>query len=110
MRFLPLVLVLMMHVRDVRVPVLQPRVPMVVGVRLAGWITRRVRMPVMLVVHMRVCMFHRLVPMLMLVMLGEMQPYADGHQETSCEQLDCQRLLQERQCGNRSQKWRAVEK
>lgn len=73
-------LVHVMHVRDVRVTMLQRLVPMSVGVRLAGWIVRCVVVLMVLVVHMRVRMLHRLVHMLMLVTLGKMQPDADGHE------------------------------
>ena len=47
-----------------------PLVPMRVGVWLAGWIIRRVDVPVMLVVHVRMGMLHRLMRMLVLVVLG----------------------------------------
>ena len=66
----------MMHVWHVRVSVHQPLVPVGVGVRLAGWIVRCVVVLMVFVVHMRVRMLHRLVHMLMLVTLGEMQPDA----------------------------------
>jgi hypothetical protein len=47
-----------------------PLVPMRVGVWLAGWIIRRVDVPVRLVVHVRMGMLHRLMRMLVLVVLG----------------------------------------
>lgn len=70
----------MMHVRDVRVPVLQSLVPVGVGVRLTGRIAGSVVVLVVLVVHMRVRMVHQLVRMLMLVMLCKIQPDSDSHQ------------------------------
>ena len=91
---------LMMHVRDVRVPVFQSLVPM--GVRMG--LTRRVawRMFVLMVrvVNVRVRMLHRLVHMLMFVMLRNMQPHADRHQQSGCKQLGGHRILQEHQCCN----------
>ena len=75
-----LVAVGVMHVRHVWVRVPHRDVPMVVRVRFACGIPRAVGVAMVLVVHMRVGMFHRLMSMLVLVMLGEMQPHANGHQ------------------------------
>jgi hypothetical protein len=69
----------MMHIRDVRVAMHQSLVPMGMSVGLAGGIIGRVLMLVMRVVDVRVQVLHRLVNMFMLVMLGEMEPHADGH-------------------------------
>ena len=70
----------MMHVGDMRMLVRQTRVPVGVGMGFAWWIVRQVRMLMMLVMHVRMLVLQRLVDMLMLVMLGQMQPHADGHQ------------------------------
>ena len=61
-------------------PVCQPLVPMDMGMRFARRITRRVFVLMVLIVRVRVRVLHRLVGMLMLVMLGQMQPHADAHQ------------------------------
>jgi hypothetical protein len=60
----------MVHVRYVSVSVLQPFVAMPVGVRLTRGIIRSMRVSMVLVVHVRVCMLHRLMHVLMLVILG----------------------------------------
>jgi hypothetical protein len=49
---------------------------------------------VVLVVNMRVCVLHRPVHVLMLVMLCQMKPYAHAHQQTRCKELDGQGLPQ----------------
>jgi hypothetical protein len=77
----------MMHVRGMRVPVLQSLVPVGMGVRLAGRIIGGVDVLVVLVMHVRMRMLHRLMHMLVLVVLGEMQPDTDGHQQAGDKQL-----------------------
>ena len=64
----------MMEVRVVRMPVDQAAVPMPMNVRLAWRVAGAVRVLMMLVVPMPVFMFHRLVKVLVLVPLGQMQP------------------------------------
>ena len=64
----------MMEVRVVRMPVDQADVPMPMSVRLAGRVADAVRVLMVLVVPMPVFMFHRLVKVLVLVPLGQMQP------------------------------------
>ena len=64
----------MMEVRVVRMPVDQADVPMPMSVRLAWRVTVAVRVMMMLVVPMPVLMVHRLVNVLVLVPLGQMQP------------------------------------
>jgi hypothetical protein len=63
----------MVHVRQMWVTVLQALVPVGVGVRLARRIVRRMLVLVMLVVDMGVHMLHRLVNVVMLVVLCEVQ-------------------------------------
>ena len=72
---------MMMHVRDVRVFVGEALVPMGVRVRLAGWIARCMIVLVVLIVHVWVRMFRRLVNMMVLVMLAKVQPHAEAHQQ-----------------------------
>jgi hypothetical protein len=76
-----------MEVRVVRMPVDQAVVPMPMTVRFAGRVAGAVRVLMMLVVPMPVFMVHRLVNVLVLVPLGQMQPEAEAHQTASNEQL-----------------------
>jgi hypothetical protein len=69
-----------MHIGNVRVLVLQALMPVAVGMGFARWIVRRMLMLVMLVMDMGVGMLHRIVNMLVLVVLGQVQPHADAHQ------------------------------
>jgi hypothetical protein len=73
-----------MHVRDVWVRVLQAPVSVGVGVRFSRRIVRQVLVLVMIIVNVRMHMLHRLMNVLVLVMLGQMQPHADGHQQARC--------------------------
>ena len=61
-----------MNVRIVRVPVRHRFVSMRMGVRLLPVPRERVRVPVMLVVHVRMRVLDGLVNMLMVVALGQM--------------------------------------
>ena len=61
-----------MDVRVVRVVVRHGLVPVRMRVRLAGWIARRVRVPVVRIVDIQVFVLHRLVMVLVLVPLGDM--------------------------------------
>ena len=61
-----------MNVRIVRVPVRHRFVSMRMGVRLLPVPRERVRVPVMLVVHVRMRVLDGLVNMLMVVTLGQM--------------------------------------
>src|SRR5215469_3262533 len=76
-----------MHVRQVRVPMSHR----LVLVRMRMWLAGRVRsfmgVSVMDVMHMRMCMNESLVKMLMLMMFGQVQPYANGHQGTRDKKL-----------------------
>ena len=68
-----------MHVRHVRVLMSQRLVLVRMRMRLAGRVRSFVGVLVMDVMHMRMRMNESLVKMLMLVMFGQVQPYADGH-------------------------------
>ena len=61
-----------MHVRNMRMPVTQPHMPVAMRVRFAGRVIRIMRVLMVLVMHMRVTVLHRLVCMLVFVMLGQM--------------------------------------
>ena len=56
--------------------------------RLAQRIFGRVLVPVMIIVHMKMIVLHRLVPVLVHVPLGEMEPETDRHEQRSREQTD----------------------
>ena len=85
----------MMHVRHMGMQVPQPGMPMRVYMRFARRVVRQVLVPVMRIVHVSMRVLHRLMLMLMLVMLGKVQPDTNAHQETGCEKLDGQRLAKE---------------
>jgi len=68
-----------MHVRHVRVLMSQRLVLVRMRMRLAGRVRSFMGVLVMDVMHMRMRMNESLVKMLMLVMFGQVQPYADGH-------------------------------
>ena len=72
--------VLVMHVGRVRMFVLEPAMHMEMRMRLRR-VFRTVRMLVVLVMHVRMCVRHRLVDMFMFVALGEVQADAKHHQQ-----------------------------
>jgi hypothetical protein len=77
------VIVPVVDVRIMSVCVHERLVSMPVSVRNRvrnGWVGGIVRVPMMLVVHMRMVVLHRFVQVLMLVPLCEMQPDACRHQ------------------------------
>ena len=67
------------HVGHVRMPMTQALVAVRVRVRLARWIIDPMRMLMVLVVDVPVRMLHRRVLMIVRVVLGEVQPYAEAH-------------------------------
>jgi hypothetical protein len=71
----------MVHVGHMRVRVTHRRMLVEMRVRLAGRIERAVRMAMVLVMNMRMGVRHRLVPVLVRVLLGQVQPHADRHQD-----------------------------
>lgn len=83
-----------MHVRDMRMLVLQPLMPMDVGMRLPPWIAGRVHMLMVFIMHVGMRVLHRLMNMLVLVMLGQVQPHTDTHQKSCPDQLPGHRLAQ----------------
>jgi hypothetical protein len=82
-----LVLVLVMHVGNVGVLVLKALVPMRMRMRFARRSVRRVLMLVMLVMDVGMLVLRRHVYVLMLVVLGQVQPHPDCHQQTCGNQL-----------------------
>lgn len=73
-------MMLVMHVRHVRVPVLEAAMLVRMRVGLARRIVGAMLVLVMRVMCMRVRVREHLVLVLMLVILGEMQPHSNGHQ------------------------------
>ena len=73
---------------------------------LTGWIARLVRMLMMFIMNMGVVMNHRRMDMPVLVVLGEMEPDTDRHQQTGRYELPGHRLRQQDHGRDRPQKWR----
>jgi hypothetical protein len=77
----------MVKVGIVRMTMHKRRMPMPMGMRLAGWIAQDVFVLVVRVVPMPVLVLHRFVRMLMLVLLGQMHPEAESHQAAGDDKL-----------------------
>lgn len=77
----------MVHVGQVRMLVAQARVPMPMGVRLAGGIIGPMHVLMVGIVDVAVGMLHRLMLMLVDMNFSKMKPDANGHQDTCRSQL-----------------------
>ena len=75
-----------MQVRIVRMLVQKPRVRVPVAVRLAGRRVGRMLVLVMDVMHVAMLMLERLMQMLMIMRLGEVQIDANAHQQRSADE------------------------
>jgi hypothetical protein len=84
-----------------RVLVHERHMPVAMRVRLARGIAGHVFVPVMFVMRMAMFVLEGLVPMLVLMRLGEMQRDADRHQSARDDELSCQRLAEQ---GDRDQR------
>ena len=73
-------IVAVMQVRVVRMAVRHPAVAMRMRVRLVSLPREAVPMLMVIIVRVRMRMLHRLVHVLMLVALREVQPYAERHE------------------------------
>lgn len=80
-----------------------------VCVRLAGRISRLVGMLVVFIVHVGMRVLRRLVNMMVLVMLAQVQPHTQAHQHTSQRQLTGKGLLQKCQGRDSAEKGRGRE-
>ena len=81
-----------MHIRHMGMCVSQPDVLVKMSVGLAMWVHGVVRMPMVFVVHVRMCVGHRLVNMLVLMTLGQVQPNPYCHEDTGNGELRSNRL------------------
>lgn len=72
--------VTMMHIGVVWMPMHQPDVLVLVGMRLTGRIVRRMIVLVVFVVPVPVFMLHVIMKVVVCVDLGQMQPKPRGHQ------------------------------
>ena len=102
-------LVNMVHVRRMRMGVAHRAMLMEVRVRLARRVERAVRMLMMLIVHMRVRVRHRLVSVFMLVPFGEMQPYSRRHENARDDELRRNRLAEHHNRNRAAEKRRGGE-
>ena len=77
-----------------RVPVDQAGVPVDVDMRFRRrpW---SMAVLVVLIVHMNVLMLHRLMGVLVMVLLGQVEPEPDGHQRTTSQERYRDRLAQQ---------------
>jgi len=91
----------------VRVHVPHRLMPVHVGVRLHD--RPIVGMPVVLVVDMSMFVFERVVLMLMIVPLGEVQVEANGHQRTCKHELQRERVPEDGHGQQRADEWRQRE-
>ena len=84
----------MMHIRHVRMRMLEPAMRMEMSVRLTGRFRSAMLVSMMFIVRMRMRMGHRLVNVFVPVSFGEVQPNAHSHESSCCEQLDCDGLTE----------------
>jgi hypothetical protein len=97
------------HVRDMRVCVLQRLVAVRMGMRLARRVGRIMDVLMMLIVNVRMGMRHRLVHVLVLMPFCEMQQNAQHHEYPGGCKLKSQRLAQKQDGGDGPDKWRSRE-
>ena len=101
--------VAVVNVGVMRMPVHQPLMEVLVHVRLAWRVAGPVLVLVVLVVHVPVGMPHRLVHMLVLVALGEVQPQAQGHRDRGGQEASVDRLPEEEEANSGSHERRQRE-
>lgn len=88
----------MVHVRHVGMLVRQSFVPVPMCVGFAGRIINRVRVMMMLIVHMLVRVCHRLMNMLVLMIFRQVQPHTHRHQGAGGCELDRDRFTEQENC------------
>jgi len=84
----------MMHVRHMRMPVTQANMFVRMGMRLTGWVVRRVPMPMVLIMRMRMRMLQRFVLVIVLMHFGQMQSDAESHEAARHQQPNGYRFVQ----------------
>ena len=82
-------------VRIMRMRVDQLLVAMPVGMWFAGWVVRTVSVLVMLIVVVKMFVFHWFVPVQVFVALGQMQPDPRAHQRGRRANADCDLVAQQ---------------
>ena len=87
--------VLMMDVREMRMPVLEWFMLMEMHMRLAAIPVEIMRMLMMLVMRVRMFMCHRFMRVLMLMVFCQMQPHAKRHERTRPPETEADRFAHE---------------
>jgi hypothetical protein len=101
-----LVLMDMVHIRDVGVDMSHRLVLVKMRMRLAGRINGTVRMMMVFIMHMWMGVGHRSMEVLMLMMLGQVQPHSHRHQYTCAQQLRRNWIAQCDDRGHAANEWR----
>jgi len=83
-------------VRIMRMGVDQFLVAMPVGMWFARWVVRTVGVLVILIVVVKMFVFHWFVPVQVFVALGQMRPDPNNHQRCSRANADCELVAQEK--------------
>jgi hypothetical protein len=97
--------VLVVHVRHMRMRVFQPTVAVRVRVGFAGRVLRPMAVLMVLVMHMRMRVHQWFMYMLMLVVLGHMQPDSNRHQNTGDNEGDGYGLAEGDNSDDGAKKW-----
>ncbi len=87
------------HVRYVSMLVHDPLVAMPVRMRLAGWIVRSMRVPMVLIVHVRMAMLHGFMDVFVLMALGQVQPDTEAHEQAGNDELQGDGLAEKQDGG-----------
>ena len=82
------------HVRHMRMLVHEPLVAMPVRMGLAGRIVRAMRVLMVRIVHMRVTVLQGLMDVFVLMVLGQVQPDPEAHEQAGDQELDGDGLAQ----------------
>src|SRR6516165_6035362 len=98
-------LVTVMEVRVMRMLVPNPQVPVPVAVRLSAWIGVSMVVLVMDIVDAAMLVLERLVQVLVVMRLGEVQIDANPHEQCRANQIKCRRLAEQRQRKGCADKW-----
>ena len=80
------------HVRHMRMLVYEPLVAMPVRMGLAGRIVLAVAVLMVCIVHMRVAVLQGLMDVFVLMILGQVQPEPEAHEQAGDQELECDGL------------------